>query len=34
VNLESAPKQFAVLQIRPCGVAGEREQVDLGTLRG
>ncbi len=32
VNLDATPQQFAVLQIRPCGTAGECERVELGEL--
>jgi hypothetical protein len=32
VDLEADPKEFAVLQLRPCGTSIGREQVDLGHL--
>ena len=32
VNLESDPQEFAVLQIRPCGVGPDQENVELGEL--
>ncbi|MFN0137254.1 MAG: PEP/pyruvate-binding domain-containing protein [Phycisphaerae bacterium] len=32
VNLQSNPKEFAILQIRPYGAAGDFEPVDLGEI--
>lgn len=32
VNLESEPKEFAVLQMRPCGTCVERDTVDVSDL--
>jgi hypothetical protein len=33
VNLDSEPQEFAVLQIRPCGVGADQEAVELGELQ-
>lgn len=33
VNLESEPQEFAVLQIRPCGIGPDHEPAELGELQ-